>query len=161
MKRLLAAVMVLVVPILISTGGWALTVDDRQGVAGAYYGGIYNSNPIGGPHTTNPSYAYDTIPQSGPSADTWNVTGFTATNIAGGYIQVTFSGPYFSTNSAANPTGGTAGRPGDLYISSTGWVVATDPISSGGHGIGDTFSLAEGWNYVIPLLGTPVATRNN
>jgi len=153
MRKALALAIGIMVPIVFAATAGALVVIDQQGVPGAYYGGIYTT-PIG----SDPTYAFDLV----PSTDTtFSVNSFAATNVAGGMIQVTFTGPYFGSDGDPynNPTGGfTKGRPGDLYLSTTGWVVATNP---GNHGIGDTFNPAtEGWNVVVPFLGTPVGVND-
>jgi len=172
MKKLFVAVAVLAVPIFIATGAWALTVNDQEGVAGAYYGGtltkIVSGSPVLNPiYVQDPTYAHDINPgPSEPGSAQWSVTGFTATQVAttdGPSISVVLSGNYFGSVYANPNNPNTApGRPGDLYISSNGWVVSNP--SADGHAIADKFNMStEGWNYVVSYgQGTPShATGSN
>jgi len=162
MKKLFVAVAVLAVPIFIATGVWALSVNDQEGVPGAYYGGILTTvtHPLdndGNPTTVitpNNNYAHDVNPAPGQPGDyQFSVTGLTATKLASGDIQVVLTGPYFGTLFAYDLT--KPGNPGDLYISSTGWRVSTP--SADGHADADKFVRStEGWNYVVSL-GTIVS----
>ncbi len=61
MKKLFVAVAVLAVPIFIATGAWALTVNDQEGVAGTYYGGILTDITSGSP-VQDLTYAHDINP---------------------------------------------------------------------------------------------------
>ncbi len=88
-------------------------------------------------------------PTSDPGSPQWSVTGFTA-NVVGSNIVVVFTGDYFGSSLARPVTTGdnTLGKPGDLYISSTGWRVSTP--SADGHADADKFNKStEGWNYVV------------
>jgi hypothetical protein len=62
---------------------------------------------------------------------------------SGGFTTVVVSGSFFG------PSGdGATGRDeGDLYINTNGWVVSTP--SADHHDDLDTFTQAEGWNYVV------------
>jgi hypothetical protein len=147
MRKLWTVAIVLVVPIFISTGAWAFTVDDTEGAAGAYYGGIATA---GIPPVPDPTYAHDIVPNTPVDLrDQWSVTSMTVTS-GGGNIQVKFEGPYFGSSYANLPE---IGAPGDLYISSKGWVVATPSLD--GHAIADTFNQStEGWDYVVKYMST-------
>jgi hypothetical protein len=158
MKKLYLWVAILVVPLFLATGAWALVVDDEQGVPGAYYGGVWTT--VGPPVTQNPAYAFDTAPAGGqPGSTDFSVTILTATSIASGYIQVVLTGNYFTTQ-YANPSDTTVNaKPGDLYISSKGWVVSTP--SPDGHADADTFNPStEGWDYVIAYSSAAPAPFN-
>ena len=60
-----------------------------------------------------------------------------------GYISVTLIGNYFTTNYALGNS--SYGNPGDLYISTGGWIV-NNPAD---HARNDTFDQNEGWDYVV------------
>jgi hypothetical protein len=142
MRKALLVTIGLMISIVFVAGAGALSVDDEQGVAGAYYGGIYTTGA-----GSNTSYAFDTTPSTDSA---FTVTNLNVTNVSGNRIQVILSGDYFTTGFARPDFPSTGGKPGDLYIASGGWVVTTDPVSPGGHGIGDTFDMqTEGWNYVV------------
>jgi hypothetical protein len=148
MKKLLAAVMIVVVPTLISTGAWALTVVDTEASGTYYAGGTYHDS------TGTPTYTHDVNPFVGDN--NWSVTSLTGTNIAGGYIMVTLTGPYFGNLYA---TQATVGASGDLYISSTGWQTSSG--SAADHWASDKFDPAtEGWNLVVPFGGTKIGPSN-
>lgn len=65
---------------------------------------------------------------------------------------VAISGNYFLCRQSSSCDNGMASLlgPGDLYISTANINPPTGPSSST-----DTFSLSEGWNYVVPVTGTP------
>lgn len=132
MKKIFLGFTVFILALFISTGAWALFIDDSTSGATTYYGGII----IGGSDK-------DVI----GVGDDFVVNSLTATQ-AGGITTVVLTGPYFTTGYATgvdNPYN--LGNIGDLYISSTGWKV--DNPNSPPHFPYDTFVQGEGWNYVI------------
>jgi|WetSurMetagenome_2_1015567.scaffolds.fasta_scaffold219165_1 hypothetical protein len=68
----------------------------------------------------------------------------------GNFWTVTLSGYYFACRQSSSCDGGAAAKlgPGDLYIS-TGTYNPTGDSAT--HYSGDTFTSAEGWNYVVPI----------
>jgi hypothetical protein len=98
------------------------TIDDSTNGANTYWGGVsWNGNPSGQDVIGN---AFD--------VDGMNV------RITGSTMTVEVIGPYF-------PYGGGPGNDGDLYFSSKGWKHTADSP----HFASDTFTSAEGWDYVI------------
>jgi len=149
MRKLFVVAIVLLFPIFISTGAWAavgdLFVNDVEGVPGAYYGGLYTTpGPV-----HDPTYAHDITPNTPLGQDNWSVVSMEANSSIPGYIKVILKGPYFGSINV-DPSNALMGKPGDLYISSTGWKVTTD-IGGTGYGVGDKFLLSEGWDYVVPF----------
>ncbi len=146
MRKAFIAVTIFFVPVFVCTGAWALFIDDRQDLPGAYYGGTHTTSS----GATNP-YNYDTSPMAGAPGDyQFSVTSLAASkNASTGEITVSLTGPYFGTYYAydsSKPAG-----PGDLYISSKGWKVD----SPANHGYTDKFNPAtEGWDYVIKFSTT-------
>jgi hypothetical protein len=126
MKKLLLGSAVLVLALFISSGAGALSIDDSTNGATTYYGGIIHGS-------------YDDV-----IGNDFGVTSLTATQTAG-YTTVILTGPYFATDYATGNNDQTLGRPGDLYISSTGWIV-NSPTD---HARADKFDANEGWNYVV------------
>ena len=106
----------------------ALTIDDSTNGLATYYGGTI--------HPTN--YSYNDVIGLG----TFNVDQMVVTQ-SGGFTTVVLSGLYFGTDYAKGLS--SYGKPGDLYISTKGWVVN----APSDHARFDTFQSTEGWDYVV------------
>lgn len=78
-------------------------------------------------------------------ATLYNIESLTATQ-SGGFTTVVLSGSYFGSSGDGGKATGSRDE-GDLYINTNGWVVSTP--SADHHDDLDTFTQAEGWNYVV------------
>jgi hypothetical protein len=118
--------------ILIGFNAQAAMIDDSANGFNTYWGGmVVNSSPT--------SYG-DVIGYPDFSLDRMTVT------ISNNTMTVNITGPYFyDYNHGVGLTGGYG--PGDLYINPTGWIYS----GAGPHFTGDTFTNAEGWEYVVHL----------
>jgi hypothetical protein len=106
-------------------------INDLRDGANTYYGGTAVPSPS--------NYAnQDVIPGSTLE---WDINSMVVT-VTGTTVDVKVIGPWFS------PVYNSADlfyNSGDLYLSSTGWKHTTDSP----HFITDTFTQAEGWNFVV------------
>jgi hypothetical protein len=133
-KKLLLGIIAFVLGLFMSTGAWALTIDDSTHGATTYYGGIIRPDPT----EYNDYIGRD-----------FRVTSLTATQTAT-HTTVVLTGPYFQSAYARGLYD--VGQIGDLYISTSGWTVN----SPADHARADAFAANEGWNYVVSYLATTV-----
>jgi hypothetical protein len=113
----------------------AYTIDDTG--ASAYWGGaVQNATPT--------AYS-DVIGQTYFNIDGMNITK------TGKDWTVEIAGDYFKYHDDISYDAGYPFQlgPGDLYINSNGWIA-----SGSGHRETDTFTAAEGWNYVVTQAAT-------
>ena len=145
MKKVFAAVLALLIPLLISPSAEAVFIGDT------YWGGTEVA--VSGSPTT---------PTGDVIGGNFEVLGMDVTR-SGGNITAVLSGPFFAPGALAN-------TPGDLYISTTG-LHFENPTSPPDYRF-DKFTLAEGWNYYVsyrstattalrPLGGTIQGTLNS
>ena len=131
MKKLIATIGVFLSLVLIAGFAHAYTIDDSTLGSSTYYGGLSNGG------TWN-----DII--SGPLQE-FALTQMDV-SVSGNTMTVNIIGPYFSNYIHNVGLAGGYG-PGDLYINPTGWIHSgTSP-----HFPEDTFTDAEGWEYVVHL----------
>jgi hypothetical protein len=69
-------------------------------------------------------------------------------------MTITLQGPYFTNLNGADTKLQQFGGPGDLYINKDGWSSALGTAAD--HYATDTFTLGEGWDYVV---GKPSSTE--
>ncbi len=128
MKKYFLALGAILVALSFSSWAGALTVSTEN-----YYGGTIVGYP---------NYVSDIHTDVIGGTD-FSVDSLTASKDANGLITVVLKGTYFLSDYATGTS--KYGNPGDLYISSTGWVV-NNPANNADT---DKFELSEGWNYVV------------
>lgn len=104
-------------------------IDDLRGGDTTYYGGY-----------APPGYQDVVYPHGLTDNTLWDINSMEVTDL-GTKIQVKIIGPWFSGSFG----GDLYLNSGDLYLSSAGWKHTTDSP----HFPTDTFTQAEGWNYVV------------
>ncbi|HPQ44592.1 MAG TPA: PEP-CTERM sorting domain-containing protein [Syntrophales bacterium] len=134
-KRLLFSLLVVSFLVIPYSAG-AYTIDDTGDAA--YWGGTVQN--------ASPTYYGDII------GGGFNVDSLTA-QVTGDRIIITLTGDYFSNYQNSSHMASQYG-PGDLYISTSGWNVS----GSAPHFTTDTFSLDEGWDYVLSLTDGKIYT---
>ncbi len=121
MKKYFLALGAILVALSFSSGAGALTVSTED-----YYGGTVQGYTV-----------FNDLIGTAFSVESLSAS------LVNGTIKVVLTGDYFKSDYAKGVSN--YGHPGDLYISSNGWVV-NNPANNADT---DKFELSEGWNYVV------------
>ncbi len=136
--KILLALSLLLIPSFV----WADTISDYKDGSTTYWGGtvVKGTSTSYSPYSS--TYFGDVIGTPYFDIEKMDITK------SGKNWTVTITGDYFKNHDDINIDGGYPYKlgPGDLYISSTGWSATQGPA---GHYETDTFTAAEGWDFVV------------